>query len=212
MPKPVRVSVPPLTKLLSVRPFPPEVETFWYEPSTCRSMVWFVAPVNVKFSKPVTLPAKALLPEAVAANAAVIFRVSLVPVPAVMAAVGVTLVALISTVPTPLPRVIALDTVEAVVATVVVPVPPVKVALDASMVTLTAPVDALEFTFVTVLPLRSAVMPAPPVSVTVLSFVNPAVDVSVNAWVPPTFRAVTAPKVIFAKVLLAPDVVTFNVV
>ena len=180
-------------------------------PNTAKSMVWLVAPLNVKLSKPETIPAKLALADAVAANAAVIDKVS-VPVPPAILPVGVADTAVIAKLSSPAPKSIALVEVPDELVTVSAPAPPVNVALEASIVTFDAPVVAEVFTAVTVAALKSAVMPAEPETVTVANLVKPAVEVKVKPLVPATVIAVVAPKVMLAKVELAPVVVTFNVV
>ena len=169
-----------------------------------------VAPVNTSDSKPVTRPAKVPLPDAVAAKADVIFNVS-VPLPPSTVPVGAV----------PLPRVrlsfpepsdIALVGAVAVSVTVSTPAPPANVALEASIVTVLVPVVADVLTEVTVAPDRSAFRPAEPLTVTVLKELAPALEFSVSDLLPLTDSVFSAPNVRFARVELAPVVVTFNVV
>lgn len=180
-------------------------------PKTARSIVWLVALVKVKCSKPVTTPAKLGPPDSVAARAAVMVNVS-VPMPPVMAAVGVAEMDVMVSESSPPPREITLVDVVTLLVTLSTPLPPVYVAMDASTVTLDVPVEAVVFTAVTVEPVREAVMPAVPDTLTVFNAVAPVVEVRVRTLVPATFKVVIPPKVMFDKVESTPVVVTFRVV
>ena len=205
------VKVPPVGRLFNVSPLPPLVVTLLKLPRTARSMVWLVEPVNVRLSKPLTMPANLLSAEAVAASAAVMVKLS-VPSPPETAAVGAAVAEAMLSESFPPPNEMALVGAVAAKVTVSAPAPPAKVALDASTVTLDAPVVADVSTAVTVAPERSAVMPAEPDTVTVFRAVEPAVEVKVRPLVPATVNAVIPPKVMLAKVEFAPVVVTFKVV
>ncbi len=211
MPAPISAKVPPVGRLLKVKPLPLLVVTWLKLPNIARSIVWLVAPVNVRFSKLVTMPANVLSADEIAALVAVIVKVS-VPMPPDMAAVGVSVIDGMVSESSPAPKEIALVDVAALFVILSTPAPPVKLALEASMVTIDVPVVAVVSREVTVAAERSAVMPAEPATVTVLRALNPAVELSFRTLVPPKFNAVTAPNVQFDKVELTPVVVMFKVV
>ena len=106
----------------------------------------------------------------------------------------------------------ALPGVAADNVTLSMPAPPVKVALEASIVTVDVPVVADVSTAVTVAPEKSAVTPAAPLTATVDRAVMPAVEVSAKPCVPATVRVDIAPVVMLARVEFLVAVVTFRVV
>lgn len=162
-------------------------------PKAVKSIVSLPGAVSVRLSKPLTMPANLLSAEAVAASAAVMVKLS-VPSPPETAAVGAAVAEAMLSESFPPPNEMALVGAVAANVTVSAPAPPVKVALDASMVTVDAPVVADVSTDVTVVFfVRSALMPAEPDTVTVASFDEPEVEVRVRTLVPATVNAVIAP-------------------